>query len=135
MRTIEFTLNNPSPSANELLRMDRSHWAIRRKFKKQLAMEVLAAIVNSGQRRPNEPLSQVFIEIQRGSAGVLDEDNLHGGLKPLLDTFVMPTRRNPHGLGLIRDDHPGCIVERRVLQVPAKRGQGFTRVLIAEVLE
>ncbi|WP_299948061.1 hypothetical protein [uncultured Microbulbifer sp.] len=132
MRTLEFTLPQATPSNNQLLRM---HWRKRRAVKKQLAMEVAAALVRSGQRRPNEPLAQVYIEIERGSAGELDDDNLQGGTKLLIDVLEKPSQTNPHGLGLIENDNNQCVVKRRVTQAPAKRGQGYTRVLIAEVLE
>ncbi|GAA5442626.1 hypothetical protein Misp06_00800 [Microbulbifer sp. NBRC 101763] len=132
MRTIEFTIPLATPSNNQLLRM---HWAKRRALKKQLALEVTSALVRSGQRRPNEPLARVYLEIERGSFGELDEDNLQGGTKPLVDVLEKVSRTNPHGLGLIDNDSNRCVVQRKVTQAPAKRGQGFTRVLIAEVLE
>ena len=56
-------------------------------------------------RRPKVPLQKAFVRITRTCPGDgLDWDNALGGLKPLFDCLVMPSRRNPSGLGLIVDD-------------------------------
>ena len=133
MRAIAFTLNKPAPSLNELLRMERAHWSRRRKFKKQLAAEVLMALREAGHGLPSSPLRRVRLTVERGSSGTLDEDNLAGGLKELVDVLVWPTRRNPHGLGLIVDDDNACIVQRDYQQAKAAPKQGYTRVLIEEL--
>ena len=133
MRAITFILNKPAPSLNELLRMDRRHWSVRRKFKKQLAAEVLMALREAGHGLPASPMRRVRLTVERGSAGTLDDDNLTGGLKELVDVLVWPTRRNPHGLGLIVDDNRECIVERDYQQAKAPPKKGFTRVCIEEL--
>jgi hypothetical protein len=55
------------------------------------------------------PLKSCDIHIERHSTQLPDWDGLYGGLKPLLDTLVVSTKRNPHGLGVITDDNPKVI--------------------------
>lgn len=133
MRTIEFVLDKPAPSLNELLRMERAHWSRRRKYKKQLAAEVLMALREAGHGLPASPMRRVRLTITRGSSGVLDADNLAGGLKELVDLLVWPTARNPHGLGLIVDDNNECILARDYQQVKAPPKKGWTCVRIEEL--
>lgn len=132
MRTIEFTIPVLTPSNNELLRM---HWTQRRKLKKDLAKKVFLALIERGTRCPAEPLAHAYIEIERFSSGELDDDNFQGGAKLLLDVLQRPSHTNPHGLSLIHDDNNQCVLRRRMTQSKAKRGKGYTRVLIAEILE
>ncbi|WP_160153325.1 hypothetical protein [Microbulbifer sp. ALW1] len=133
MRTIEFTLPQASPLLNQIRGMaPKAYMAMRR----DLANVVYGALVQSGQRRPAMPFSRVHIEIVRGNSGSLpDWDGLYGGLKPLLDTFVPPSRRHPHGLGLIEDDNPKCVVSLNARPAKTKRGEQWTQILIAEVPE
>lgn len=130
MRSWDFTLPLRTPSNNQLLRM---HWSKRRKLKKWIANEVLVALAISGQQRPPEPLGRVRITVERGSCRKLDEDNLHGGTKPLFDVLERVSRTNPHGLGLIENDSAECVVEREVVQVHTKPRGGYTRVHIEEI--
>ena len=89
---------------------------------------MLAAI---GGKAPAAPIARSALEIERYCAGSLDWDNAYGGLKPLLDCLVVPSARNPDGLGLIEDDSPKCMPEApRVFQLSAKRGAGYAVVRI-----
>lgn len=132
MRTIEFTLPEKTILLNQWQRL---HWTKRRLHAKQLAFQVMGALVKSGQRRPREPLNRCHVEIVRGSSQLPDWDGLYGGLKPLLDSFVKPTQRNPHGLGLIEDDNPNCVLSLSARAVKTRRGEGYTRVFIGEAVE
>jgi len=82
--------------------------------------------------RVGRPIERSKLVIVRHSAGVgLDWDNAYGGLKPLLDCLVAPSKRNPSGLGLIQDDSPLFMPKAPILlQEKAKRGAGYTEVLI-----
>jgi len=82
--------------------------------------------------RVGRPIERSKLVIIRHSAGVgLDWDNAYGGLKPLLDCLVAPSKRNPSGLALIVDDAPTNMPEAPTMrQEKAKRGEGYTEVLI-----
>lgn len=82
-------------------------------------------------RLPKQPLSSARVVINRHCNGALDWDNAFGGLKVLFDCLVVPTDRNPDGLGLITDDNPVAMPEPPYLrQIKARRGKGFTECLI-----
>lgn len=124
----EFALPIETPSNNQILRMNRFVY-------KQLRWD-LRAIVKSQTKESyiGHPLARCFINIDRYSAGSLDWDNIKGGFKPLLDTFVVKTKKNPDGLGLIENDDisvvPYDILAR---QFPAKPKEGKTVVRIYEL--
>lgn len=83
---------------------------------------------------PAKPLERAYVVVHRHCAGALDWDNAYGGLKPLLDCLVEPNRRNPDGLGFIRDDSPRCMPYPPFMQqLPAKRGSGKTIVWIYDL--
>lgn len=85
--------------------------------------------------KPSQPVGQAFIVVTRACAGGgLDWDNAYGGLKPLLDCLVVPSPRNPDGLGLIVDDNPRNMpYPPFVRQEAAKPGQGRTCLQIYEI--
>lgn len=132
MRTIEFTLPEKTILLNQWQRL---HWSKRRQHAKRLAFLVLSSLFKSGIRRPKEPLHRCHVEIVRGSSQLPDWDGLYGGLKPLLDSFVKPSQRNPHGLGLIEDDNPSCLLSLTARAEKTRRGEEYTRVFIGEVVE
>lgn len=121
----ELTLPMATPSNNTVKNMHfRAYKKLREDFRK-LVTEAL------GGELPAEPIELSALEIERHSAGSLDWDNAFGGLKPLLDCLVMPSARNPDGLGLIRDDNPKAMPEApRMRQLPAKKNAGRTVVRI-----
>ena len=80
----------------------------------------------------NEPMQKCKVTIERHSAGTPDYDGLVGGVKVLLDCLVVCTKKNPHGLGIIRDDNPECM-ELDVIAVKCKRNKGKTVIDILEV--
>ena len=96
----------------------------------------LRTFVQLGGRRPRQPLARAALVVIRWSAGHLDWDNAYGGLKPLLDCLVAPSNRNPDGLGLVADDNPEQMpFPPFMVQLPAKRNQSRTRVLIFDLGE
>ncbi len=137
----QFTIPLQTPSNNEIKEM--SFWAYRA-LRKRIAYEALKAI---GGRRPNKPIEQAFLVVRRYCAGSLDWSNCSGGIKPLEDALVLPRalrdkgvakkRRgesNPDGIGLIYDDDRAHMpLHPWVEQLPAKRGEGYTEVLVYEI--
>jgi len=101
--SLRFTLALPgaTPSNNEIKGM---HFGAYKTLRTAWQLRVWAAL---NGRRPAKPLVKVFLAIDRSCSGAgLDWDNAYGGLKPMLDCLVMPSTRNPSGLGLILDDNP-----------------------------
>jgi len=96
-------LDGTTPLLNEWQRM---HWRERKRCMESLAWRLAAA------RPPaSGPVQSCVILIERRtrSGPRPDWDGLYGALKPILDCLVMPTRRNPHGLGVIADDSPDVV--------------------------
>jgi hypothetical protein len=60
---------------------------------------------------------------------MLDEDNLIGGAKGLIDVLKPPAKSNPFGLGLIAGDEPDKLM-LVVEQVKVPRAQACTVVEI-----
>ncbi len=125
MRHIKFTIPEPTPLLNVWQRM---HWAKRGRVAKGFAWMVREALGPITV----DPMQKCKVTITRHSAGSPDTDGLYGGLKPLLDCFVVCTKRNPHGLGIIQDDNPDCM-ELEVFAVKCKQKEGKTVVEIQEI--
>lgn len=106
----------------------RWNYRKRTQYAQRIAWLVRCAVGNGGRK----PMERCHVSIERHSAGLPDWDGLYGGLKALLDCLVVPSPRNPHGLGLIRDDNPECVVSLVARPVRAKRGEGKTVVTIRE---
>ena len=134
-------LPQQTPSNNEVKEM---HFHAYKALRKRIAYEVLMAI---GGRRPEKAIDQAFIVVRRYCAGSLDWSNCTGGIKPLEDALVLPRsvrnpamarkrkgESNPSGLGLIYDDDRAHMpIHPCVEQLPAKRGEGYTEVLVYEL--
>lgn len=121
-------LPQKTPSNNEIRGMNRF---VYKKLRSTWQMQVFLALQG---RRPKEPLKRAFLRITRGSSSQLDWDNAYGGLKPLLDCLVMPSTRNPDGLGLVQDDSPAHMpLPPFVIQEKAKSGADTTVVEVFEL--
>lgn len=84
--------------------------------------------------RPEVPIEKSGLVIVRRCSGELDWDNAYGGLKPMLDCLVMPSVKNPDGLGLIRDDNPKAMpYPPFVKQIKAAPSHGTTTIYIYEI--
>ncbi|MHB1666160.1 hypothetical protein [Thiomonas sp.] len=117
-----------TPSNNSLRRLH--FWAYRR-----IRQAYRDELASQGQRLA-QPLERAFITFRRYSAGNLDWDNAYGGIKPLLDCLLMPSKNNPDGLGFVRDDSPASLPRApRLEQLPAKRSHGYVEVEITSALE
>ncbi|GAN55233.1 hypothetical protein [Tanticharoenia sakaeratensis] len=132
MRTIAFTLPEPTPLMNTLM---RSHFRKRAKLKRSLAAQIIAAL---GPDRPAEPFERAHVTIRRFSCGMPDYDGAYGGVKDVLDVMTTPaaredgTTRNKFGIGLIRDDSPKHI-RLTVEPLKCKRAEQRTEIEIVEV--
>jgi len=121
-------IEEQTPSLNEIREM---HFHAYRRLRFRFRNRVLEALES---KRPEAPLPCALVEVRRYCAGSLDWDNALGGLKPLLDCLVEPTKRNPDGLSLIRDDSPRSMpLPPFMWQLPAPRGKGWTEVFIYEL--
>jgi hypothetical protein len=105
LRTVAFVL----PFVLESLNVrDRKHFAERHRAQDRLCMEVMAAL--GGPRHfPRPPIAWCRITVVRHGKRLLDPDNLAASNKGLLDVLCERSARHPHGLGIIRDDHPKLI--------------------------
>lgn len=134
MRELVYTLELPeeTPSNNEIR---GKHFHVYRGIRKAWRFRVENAAAAAGFSPGMEPVRHVHLEVDRYCSGMLDWDNAYGGLKPVLDCLVMPTKKNPDGLGLIFDDSPLYVIEPPyVKQHKAKPGAGRTVVRIYRVL-
>lgn len=127
---LKFRLAFPTetPSNNVIKGM---HFQVYRNTRKTWRLMAQAALKGA---RPEKPIEKAGLVILRHCAGQLDWDNAYGGLKPMLDCLVLPSTRNPDGLGLITDDNPNAMpIPPMIQQVKAKLKQGSTEVLIYEL--
>lgn len=123
-----FRLNAATPSNNTIKEMHfLKYKMLRRKWQSMVLSEL-------GQK-PSAPIEQSFILVERFCSGEgLDWDNAYGGLKPLLDCLVYPSKANPDGLGLIRDDNPTAMpYPPFVSQFKTAKGKGYTILKIFEI--
>lgn len=97
-------IDEPTPSLNKY---SGSHWRTRHRWRDRWRWLIRAALLNSRSKnyRPEGALrahaatgGRVRVSITRYGARMLDEDNLHGGTKPLRDCLVAE--------GLLKDDRP-----------------------------
>jgi hypothetical protein len=112
-------------SPNRLMRM---HFSQRGK-EHETAANLLAIY---GDKPANEFLGQVDISIIRQYGyrkRAMDEDNLYGACKILLDALRHPSPRSKkHSLGLIKDDSPNIIRSLSVKQEKSK--DKITRIVL-----
>ncbi len=102
MREIAFTLPLLLPSLNV---RDRQHWQARRRHQKRLQLEMIAAI-GGPTHYPRPPFERARLTVVRFGRRLLDDDNLVGSAKSLLDLLKAWSPHNPLGLSLIVDDAP-----------------------------
>jgi len=127
---IRFTLSRPTPSLNSRQgRNWRVVWARGRRIQLGLAREIAAARLQAGAGWA-KPIERAELRIIRFGPKELDEDNLSGGVKLLVDVLKpMHPRTNPRGLGLIAGDEPSRLRQVVTQQICAK-GQARTEVEI-----
>lgn len=116
------------PLLNEWQRL---HWAARRRYMMNLAWHVRAKVPNS----PFFPLEACRIHVNRYTNFQTPPDQDGLLCKPLFDVLVRVSKRNPHGLGIIDDDGPGCILHQEIHAIRCKPNEVRTEVFINEVDE
>ena len=121
-------LGHPAPLMNVWTRMQ---WARKKKYMQQVAMEFHIQLRQ--MKRKREPIKRCRVIITRASTGSPDWDGLFACAKAPLDCLVVPKKRNPHGLGVIVDDHMKCIESLQVL--PVKVGKGEPEETIVRIEE
>lgn len=126
---LTFSVPIETPSNNVIKGM---HFHVYKNLRRQWKKLVTEAV---DCERMELPIKKAFLVIERHCAGGgLDWDNAYGGLKPLLDCLVVPSARNPDGLGIILDDNPKAMpIPPYVKQCQAKPGFGKTVVFIYEL--
>lgn len=95
---LEFSLGTLTLSPNVLL---RRHWSARTKMRDDYSWAITAALRTSDLKAWGCPSERVRVEITRQGGRTLDQDNLVGSVKILVDAL-----RN---VNLIRDDTPAAI--------------------------
>lgn len=104
-----------TPSQNEY---NAWHWRKRHQWTKGVETVLRSQLNATGWSKPQEPVTMLVV-VTRYSAGTLDEGNLVGGAKGLIDALVR--------LGVLYDDAPRwCTAVYK--QEPARRGLGRVRV-------
>ncbi len=120
-RSWTLRIERPSPSQNVL---DRAGWR-GRKRSKDLWKTLIRGSVNflevptaRGKRR---------LTIERHAKGTLDEQNLIGGCKGIIDDLVQ--------LGLLVDDKPACLELGKPVQARLRAGERrpYTLLILEEV--
>lgn len=113
---ITLKIPEPSPSLNDLL--GRCHWSSYQKARKYWSWLILEAKVNAKIATPTR-YEKVTVTVHRyGKSRPLDEDNLYGGCKVILDGLK--------DVGLILDDSPSHVT----LQVCQTVGEPPPRTII-----
>ena len=132
MKTLKITLPAASPTLNVLL---RSHYYKKRKELEKWGWLIRKATDQQRNHVP-KPIVKCTIHVERYSTGNgVDWDGFYGGLKPILDCLVVPTAKNPNGLGFILDDNPKVLLALTGKQSKCKKGDEKTVVYIREVDE
>ena len=122
-REISITIPVPTPSPNEWV---RAHWSTYAKIKKTWMSRIhSASIRHCGTGIFGKPIANASLTIERMGCRELDQDNLVGGMKPIIDNLVK--------LGFLENDTPDVIQHMDVFQtlVRTKAEQG-TRITISE---
>ena len=123
MPKVQFTIPTATPSLNVWQRM---HWGARKRLKAVFFEHCHAARVTSGADINTDQPVKVTITRYSGKRGrpvALDDDNLRGGCKGLVDGIVKA--------GLAVDDSPDWMTVEYV--DAGKDGDGRTEVEVANV--
>ena len=97
-------------SLNNLLRM---HWAARRRHERTWLGHIGVAKAQAGVfKAPELERVEIHIQIMHTGRGILDEDNVWGGLKPMFDALVK--------VGILVDDNDQVIIRRTLTRTRVK---------------
>lgn len=122
-RRLEITVPVPTNTPNEWV---WKHWTAYRKIKKGWFNRLHSATIHHcGIGKFGHPVENASLTIERLGIKELDEDNLKGGVKPVIDSLIQ--------LGFLANDTPDVIQTMNVYQthVDTKAAQG-TRITLIE---
>lgn len=122
-RQISITVPVPTNSPNEWV---WKHWSKYREIKKAWLSRLHAACIHHcGIGKFGHPIENASLTIERLGLRELDEDNLKGGVKPVIDSLIQ--------LGFLANDTPDVIQVMDVYQtnVDTRAAQG-TRITLIE---
>lgn len=122
-REISITVPVPTNTPNEWV---WKHWSAYRDIKKGWLKRLHAASIrHCGRGIFGQPIENASLTIERRGLKELDEDNLKGGVKPVIDSLIQ--------LGFLANDTPDVIQVMDVYQtlVDTRAAQG-TRITLIE---
>lgn len=127
--SLEITLSEPWISPNKWDRLARSPAA---KFAKQKQMKMVwaAQIREQWEAMGFLPLINVEINAFRIANGSFDDDNLKGGLKPIIDCMKLMSKSNPHGCGVIVEDRRKILKKLECHEMKPKKDEGESSLFI-----
>lgn len=118
-QVIVFDFPEATPSNNKIMRMH--YW--KRKKENERVHWITRAIIGY---RSAPPITRCKLIITRHGSRLLDDDNLAGGFKFLIDSLVNNK--------IIQDDKPSCIVAKEYLQLKTSRTMEKTTVEIYQLI-
>lgn len=105
-RLFQITCYVPTPSPNEWV---RAHWNVYYKIKSAWLRRLHNATIHHwGLGKFGKPIEKVALRIERRGIRKLDDDNVAGGMKPVIDGLVH--------LGFLSDDTPDVIIKPHYFQ-------------------
>lgn len=127
-KPFEIIVLKKAPSNNTIKKMHHQKY---KKLRDEWSWLIRAAI----KKIPKKPIGACVIMVESRLIQLMDWDNCYGGLKPILDCLVVPTKTSPSGLGIIIDDNPTIVRHLSAVQtkVSTKKEEGIT-ISIYEVL-
>jgi hypothetical protein len=113
-----------TPTANDWARW---HWSHRRSFRDACLTVLSEQVRHTIGGRFNPPWTQLahITAVRCSLARVMaDTENVHAGLKELIDALLMPQPKRP-GIGLLVDDNPRHLLPVEVEDRPLGRWNGL----------
>lgn len=120
VQTVKLDIPKRTPSLNDF--GGRNHWTKYHRLKNSWADHIQVAKIDARcWGRPEYERVRLVIE-RHAAIPIKDDDNLYGGLKPVLDALVR--------VGLLKDDSRDVIVTQEILQIRSPRKDERTIVRI-----
>lgn len=119
MTAFTFTIPELTPSNNKLVK-GRTHWTVYRKMKEDW-FYLLKLATQDLEIPPAESMERRRISVESRRVSLLDEDNLAGGMKILLDAMV--------AAGYLFDDGPKFLERDRPVQVQVRKKRDEATVI------
>jgi hypothetical protein len=107
----DFAIPELTPSLNKLVK-GRTHWTVYRDWQKDWFYRVKLATQDI-EIPPPAPMEKRKIEVTSYRVSLLDEDNLKGGMKLMLDAFVAADLLYDDGPKFLEFPDPGQVQVRK----------------------